>query len=79
MKSAIATIGLDIIFGGVTILTTIGFCFVMSASCMIGYAVSYFLPQEMQPEKIMKECPLCTEFVKKEAIKCQFCGYSFSK
>jgi chromate transport protein ChrA len=35
--------------GGTTILISVGFCFLMSFGCMIGYAISILFPREMQP------------------------------
>ena len=66
-------------FGAVAIMTTVGFCFIMSASCMVGYAVSRFMPIEMEPERLTKECQFCGALVNRDTIACRFCSRSFTR
>ncbi len=68
----------NLTFGGISFITTVGFCFLMSAACMLGYGITRFFMIEMKAEESVKDCAYCCESVKSEAINCRFCGAKFS-
>ena len=66
-----ATIGaglISFITGGVSIA--------MALVCLLGFAVSYFIGQEMKPEAPTptRPCPECAELIQAAARKCKHCG-----
>jgi hypothetical protein len=66
-----ATIG-----AGLVSLVTGGVAIVMTAVCLIGFAVSYLIGREMKPESATptRACPECAELIQAAARKCKHCG-----
>lgn len=70
-----ATIG-----AGLFSAVTGGLAIAMALVCLLGFAVSYFMGREMQPESSTptRTCPECAELIQAAARKCRFCGASIA-
>jgi hypothetical protein len=69
-----ATIG-----AGLVSFITGGVSLVMAIVCLTGFAVTYFIGQEMKPETptLTRTCPECAELIQAAARKCKHCGTHF--
>lgn len=75
-NAADAEIAVATIAAGLFSALTGGLAVGMALVCLLGFAVSYFMGREMQPETTgsTRACPECAEQIQAAARKCRFCG-----